>query len=155
VQAARAALEAHGGASGWAPLPKTKVGAELDQLAVDPEGRLVLIELKDAAASPASVFYSPLQLLQYVHEWAAAYDAVRPCLDALREARIAVGLSPPSMPPLTPGLRPVIGFGEDKRSTEVRARFEVVLDIVNRHLPSGALPIEVWAVSEQKVRRLC
>ncbi len=56
----------------WAPFPReSKVGAELDQLAIDAQGRLVLIELKDAKASAASVYYSPLQLLQYVHEWKA------------------------------------------------------------------------------------
>lgn len=146
VQAARVALEVARATHGWAALPPTKSAAELDQLAIDSGGRLVLVELKDAASSPASVSYSPLQLLQYVHEWAAAYDAVRPGLDKLREARVEVGLSPASMPRLTDGLRPVIGFGEDTRSAEVRARFNAVMEVVNRYLPPGTPPIEVWSV---------
>jgi len=36
----------------------------------------VLIELKHSQASSASVYYAPLQLLQYVHEWSAALPAL-------------------------------------------------------------------------------
>jgi hypothetical protein len=146
VLAALSDLESMRGSGGWAtPGP---FGGEVDQLGIDVQGRLVLIELKDAASSPSKVYHSPLQLLQYVHEWAAAYEQVRPGLDALREARIAVGLSPPHLPMLSGGLRAVIGFGEDARSDEVRARFDVVLDIVNRHLPHGLAPIEVWKLTD-------
>jgi hypothetical protein len=154
VAAARAELERLRLAGRWAPMPEGKVGAELDQLAVDPGGRLVLVELKDAAASPASVFYAPLQLLQYVHEWAAAFDGVKHQLDAILTARIALGMSPPEIPRLVGGLRPVVGFGPDVRSAEVRARFETVLAVVNRHLPDGAAPMEAWGMGREKPTRL-
>ncbi len=154
VVAARAELERLRTAGRWAPMPKGKVGAELDQLAVDPEGRLVLLELKDAAASPSSVYYSPLQLLQYVLEWAVAFDVVRDQLRALIEARKAVGLSPVDMPDLGRGLRPVVGFGADLRSAEVRARFDEVRDVVNRHLPAGAAPMEAWAMERSTPVRI-
>jgi hypothetical protein len=130
----------------WAATSASKVNAELDQLAVDPSGRLVLIELKHGRASAASVYYSPLQLLQYVHEWARAFDPVRADLRALIEARQAIGLSPPNMPALNGELRPVIAFGADLPSVEVRGRFEVVRAIANRHLPIGVPPIEAWTV---------
>ena len=49
---------------GWAKLPKP--GRELDQLAIDQYGQLVLLELKDGSKSDAEVYYSPFQLLQYI-----------------------------------------------------------------------------------------
>ena len=137
-------IEALAKSEKWAEMPDPRGGAELDQLAIDTEGRLVLIELKDGAAT-AGAYYAPLQLLQYVHEWAASYVSVRPGLAAMRDARVAVGLSPASTPLLSSGIRPVVGFGEDLRTAEVRARFKRVLEICNRHLPASASPIEVWA----------
>ena len=137
-------------ASGWAPPPAGKVGAELDQLAVDSAGRLVLIELKHAGASPASVYYAPLQLLQYVHEWAISFETVRNDLCALIDARREIGLSPADIPTLKGGLRPVIGFGPDIRSAKVRTRFDAVLAVAQRHLPEGVSPIEVWAMPDER-----
>lgn len=153
VAAAHAEVEAL--AAGWARLPATRVGAELDQLAVDPAGRLVLLELKDAAAgSAAGVYYAPLQLLQYAWEWHAAWAAVRPGLDALLDARRALGLTPAGAPALREGLRPVVGFGEDGRSVEVRGRFDRVRRVVDRHLPPGVPPVEVWTVDRRGARRV-
>lgn len=153
IATARAEIEALPRDRRWAPLPKDKVGAELDQLAVDPDGTLVLLELKDASASPASVFYAPLQLLQYVHEWASALEAVQDQLAALIEARVALGMTPP-LPPLNGRLRPVIAFGQDSRSAEVRARFDAVRAVVDRHLPTIASPLESWALSGGSAVRL-
>jgi hypothetical protein len=155
VAAAWAELEPRLVAEGWALPSRKRDGAALDQLGVDAQGRLVLIELKDAAAKDAkSIFYAPLQLLQYVHEWAAAYDIVRADLDAVREARIALGLSPASTPRLSRGLRPVIGFGAGVCSAVVLARFDIVHAVVNRHLPSGVPSIEVWALPAGRPVRL-
>jgi hypothetical protein len=150
VQAARHEIELLREREGWAPTPVGKVGAELDQIAVDLAGRLVLIELKHAGASPASVYYAPLQVLQYAHEWAVGLEAVRDDLQSLIKARKELGLSPSDMPELGSGIRIVIGFGADTRSAQVRARFEQVRAIVNRHLPTGASPIEVWAMAAER-----
>ncbi len=65
-----------------------------------------------------------------------------------------MGMAPAKIPRLTGGLRPVIGFGEDVRSPEVRARFDTVRAIVNRHLPPGVLPMEAWALKEGRPIRL-
>jgi hypothetical protein len=112
VAAATRELESLRRADGWPALER--LGGELDRLGVDADGRLVLLELKGAdPKADASIAYAPLQLLQYVHEWAAAYPLVRADLEALREARIACGLSPPTLPTLSAGLRPAIGFGTD------------------------------------------
>lgn len=107
--------------------PTIKKSEGLDQLGVDADGRLVLIELKDATAP--SIYDAPLQLLRYVLHWIHAYDEVRADLDALRDARIALGLSPARMPRLSINVvpfgprQPVVGvFDRFRRAlgTEVR-----------------------------------
>lgn len=126
----------------WAKLPPKKKSNEIDQIAVDPEGRLVIVELKDASAS--NVYYAPLQLLQYVWEWRSAFDAVRSSLQRLLDVRVALGLTPVNVPRITGGIRAAIGFGDDERSEEVKHRYERVMGVVNAHLPPGVSPIETW-----------
>ena len=123
-------------------------GTELDQLAVDENGRLVLIELKDAKKRNAEVYYAPFQLLQYIWEWYSALEAVRSDLQALIDARVAVGLTPPDVPILTGGMRASVGFGADNRSLELKRRYGKVLEVVNRHLPNGMGPIETWEITD-------
>ena len=142
VQAASDRLTELAQGNGWAS-PNT-TGTEIDQLATDPEGRLVLLELKDASKRSAEIYYSPFQLLQYVWEWHSVLDVVRPGLQAVINARMAVGLSPRNVPALTGGVRAAVGFGLDDRSREVKRRYDVVLDVVNQHLPEGVGPIETW-----------
>jgi hypothetical protein len=154
VQAAREEIERLPGLARWARLTVGKVGAELDQIAVDSAGRLVLLELKDARASAPSLYHAPLQLLQYVHEWAAAFDVVKPQLTLLIEERKRLGLSPIGVPNLKGGIRPALGFGTDHRTPEVRARLEAVRQIANRYLPTMASPIEVWAMRQGAPVRL-
>ena len=131
---------------GWEDVPE--VGNKVDRLAVDPEGRLVLLELKNAGAGSASVFYSPYQLLHYVWEWHSALESVRPQLQALIDARVELGLTPPPVPRLTGGVRPAMGFGADRRSAEVKRRYAEVLRIVNLHLPLEMSPIETWIIED-------
>ena len=121
-------------------------GSEIDQLAIDPAGNLVLLELKDASSgSTDKVYYSPFQLLQYVWEWDAALEAVRDNLQAVINARVAVGLTPTGVPQLHGRIRAAVGFGPDNRSDEVKRRYQAVLNIVNRHVPRDVGPIETWA----------
>ncbi len=130
----------------WARLPTR--GLKVDQLAVDGDGRLVLIELKDASATSDKVYYAPLQLLQYVWQWHCALEHVRDDVQELIDARVKLGLTPTSIPPLTGGIRPIVGFGADCRSDEVKRRYEEVLRVVNAHLPPGVSPIETWAFED-------
>ena len=143
VQAALEQLTGLAQRNGW-PIPNP-TGSEIDQLAIDPLGRLVLLELKDSSKRNAEVYYSPFQLLQYVWEWHGALEAVRNGLQAVIDARVAVGLTPDDVPALTGGIRASVGFGSDERSNEVKRRYEKVLKIVNNHLPAGLGPIETWA----------
>ena len=122
---------------------------EIDQLAVDPDGRLVLIEIKDASASNAD--QAPCQLGEYVQEWHRAL-AANPVLirqvQALLDARMKVGLTPQGVPDLTGSLRGVVCFGAGTRSDEVKRRYDKILRIVNDRLPPGVGSIETWKCPE-------
>ena len=136
------------GQARWA-LP-TKGGNQVDQLAVDKEGRLVLLELKDAKAKDAkSVYYSPFQLLQYVWEWQNVLYRVQDDLQKIIDARQSVRLMPKNVPNLTGGIRAAVGFGYDpprgRNERERKYKYKKVLKIVNTHLPPGVKPIETWA----------
>lgn len=137
-------------ARGWAALPAERVGAKLDRLALDGD-RLVLMELKDGAAADG-VYYAPLQILQYAWEWHEALPIVRDGLERLRRARVQLGLMQDV--PLGEGIRPIVAIGEQRPSTEVRARFNQVQMIVNDHLPPGCPPVEMWALDGGKAVRV-
>ena len=109
VKAAQAELNNLATDQGW-PAPSA-TGTAVDQLAVDPEGRLVLLELKDAGKSSSEVYYSPFQLLQYVWEWNEALGAERSNLQAVIDARVEVGLTAVGVPLLQGGIRAAVGFG--------------------------------------------
>lgn len=152
VEAARTALEdiatSQGKLSGqrdrWS-MPPSK-GREIDQLAVDPEGRLVLLELKDAKAGNAPVYYAPFQLLKYVWDWYETLECVRGQLQDLIDTRMELGLTSGTIPRLTGGIRAAVCFGIDSRTDEVRRRYDLVLEEVNKHLPPGVPRIETWAL---------
>ena len=138
----------------WACPKKGHVPAKVDQLAIDPEGRLVLIELKDTSASPDTVYYSLLQLLHYVHEWHRVLDTLLPSLQRVIDARVELGITPNPSQRLKAVIRPVIGFGADTRSCEVKRRYAKVLDVVNAYLPDGVGQIETWALEQGKPRQV-
>lgn len=130
-------------------------GRELDQLAIDGDGNLVLIEIKDAKGKSSEVYYAPLQLLQYVHEWRHAFGwlSVSRQLRELIDVRVQLGLmrEPPS---LTGGIRAAVCFGEDERSDEVKRRYYEVLGVVNAYLPSNVQPVETWSYGHKGPRPL-
>ena len=138
----------------WEKPPKPKTRLKLDALAVDPEGKLVLLEVKDASGSEGEVYYSPFQVLQNVWEWHCALNVVRASLQSLLDARVALGLTPDSAPRISGGLRAAIGFGADERRDEVRSRYLEVLGIVDALLPPGVPSIETWALANGKPVRL-
>ena len=119
-------------------------GREVDQLAVDGEGRLVLVELKSARATPAAIYLAPLQLLQYVWEWRQALDCVNGQLQELIGARLELGLTRGPIPPLNGELRAAVCLDHEPESQEVRNRYQQVLEAVNRHLPDNMPAIETW-----------
>ncbi len=148
VEAARTELTKHLGAA-----QKSGVPRKLDQLAVDSCGDLVLIELKDAAKQSANPDYATFQLLHYVWSWHHALDAVRGSVQALINARVAVGLTPPDVPQLTGSIRAAVGFGSEAPNTQA-GRYGMVLDIVNEHLPPDIGPIETWEYADTGPRQV-
>ena len=147
VKQAHTELEAVAESQKWA-MPRA-AGGEVDQLAIDQKGRLVIVELKDASARPASVFYTPFQLLHYIWEWYTALESVRSGLQGLIDARVELGLTPTPIPRLTGGIRAAVCFGRDGRSDEVKDRYDRVLGVVNRHLPPLVPAIETWTLGDQ------
>lgn len=143
VESARSTLEAiaRSASPPWALPPSS--GREVDQLAVDSNGSLVVIELKDASTN--SVFYTPFQLLSYVWEWYNAIESVLGQLQALLDSRVELGMISSSVPTLTGDICAAICFGPDIRSDEVRRRYNKVLEVVNGYLPPGVPPISTWA----------
>ena len=123
-------------------------GREVDQLAVDAEGRLVLIELKSASATPSAVYYAPFQLLQYIWEWHHALPLVVAQLQKLIDARAELGLSHVPGHRLTGDLRAAVCFDRDIGSEQVKARYDRVLEVVNGHLPEGVPKIETWTMDD-------
>ena len=142
VKSARAALRAIASSASprWSSPPSS--GRKVDQIAVDSNGRLVVIELKDASAN--SVFYTSFQLLSYIWEWYNAIKSVLGQLQALLDSRVELGIITSSVPALTGDIRAAICFGPDARSDEVRRRYNKVLEVVNDHLPPGVPPIDTW-----------
>ena len=132
----------------WAMPSDPKDSLKLDQLAVDRDGNLVLLEIKDASGSSSKVCYAAFQLLQNVWEWHFALDAVRHSLQELLDMRVELGLTPADPPPVTGGIRAAVGFGDDDRSKEVKRRYTEVLGIANMHLPPGVPAIETWMLAE-------
>ena len=123
---------------------------KIDQLAVDPVGQLILIEIKNASArGKDKVYYAPFQLLQYVWEWQNALEEVREDMQKLTDARECLGLTPENVPDLTGGIRAVVGFGPDTRSAEVVRHYKTVFDIVNEYLPPGVSLIETWQYTDE------
>ena len=99
---------------GAPPELKSKSIRKPDQIAVDPQGRLVIIELKDVSSGDAkSVYYSPFQLLRYVWEWHNALQdkAMLADLQQLIDARKQLGMTPQDVPDLNGSIRAAVGFG--------------------------------------------
>ena len=153
VEASFDAIEAEARQEKWAEPRKPKSFSEVDQLAVDSDGRLVLIELKNTSANDDKVYYAPFQLLQYVWEWHNALEAVRDDLQKLIDARKTAGLAT-NTHRLTGGIRAAVGFGHDCRSVEVKRRYRKVLQIVNRHLPCNVPDIETWEHADNGPRQI-
>lgn len=140
----------------WSPdLPEPRDKNTRDQLAVDPDGALVVIELKRGDASKRqSVYYAPLQLLRYLHEDAAHRSTLLTGLQDVIDAKVALGLLPDDLPRLSGAVRPVVAWGDQPPSAEVTRRTAVVVDLVQTHLPPDTAPMELWHLPDGRPARL-
>lgn len=132
----------------WAK-PKIK-SKKVDQLAVDRQGRLVLIELKDGSKRKNQVYYAPFQLLQYVWAWHSSLKlrAVKDNLQRVLDARVKLGLTNDLGFKIKGGIRAAVCFGCDTRSEGVKRSYSQVLEVVNQHLPAGVDEIETWEYTD-------
>ena len=130
----------------------TKTAVKLDQLAVDQEGRIVLIELKSGKTRD---YYAPFQLLQYLWEWHGALQSSPNLLEdvnGLLNARVEAFLTPKPKTWPTGRFRAAVGLGLEERSDEVKRRYGEVLDIVNGNLPDGVGDIETWEFQDAPIQ---
>ena len=136
---------------------------EIDQLAVDPKGNLVLLEIKDSGSKASkSIYDAPRQIREYIDEWYYAFGGseIRNQIQKLIDARKELGLTPDNVPQLGGGIRAAICFGnyrhsspprtpEEPPTSEVKRRYHEALDKANLNLPSGVPPIETWKLDEE------
>lgn len=128
VDKAYADIQALAAQHGWDEPEEPKPGGrnQVDQLAVDDNGCLVIVELKDVTdGGGKEAFYSPFQALQYLWEWHNILEDVQRDLQELINARKEVGLMSGrgSVPKLSGGIRAAVGFGCDGRTDEVKRRY--------------------------------
>lgn len=152
VQAAFDAIDVLAVAEGWRRPAPPKSANELDQLAIDAEGRLVLVELKDARSGEVAV--APLQALRYAWEWHNAIGGLLVPLGKVLDARRKVGLVPGHVGSLNGKLRVAVAWGQGSPSTEVQRRLRETKRIADANLPSGITEIEVWALPEAGPERI-
>ncbi len=138
----------------WAMPKSPKERFKLDQIAVDGQGCLVLVEIKDAQGAASEVYYAPFQLLQNVWEWHATLNAVRSSLQRLLDARKELELTPGDVPMIANRIRAAVCFGEDGRSKEVKHRYDKVMGVVSGRLPPGVKAIETWVLKNGEPERL-
>ena len=125
--------------------------SEVDQLAVDRDGSLVLVEIKDPeTAKPKD---APEQLLKYIEQWdrALQQQKVQEDLRELISARNEF-LTHESVPHLDLGrrIRAAICFGREGLGNKVKKPddFYAKLDYANARLPESVNPIETWKLDE-------
>ena len=130
----------------WAKVGDPKSANELDALAVDPEGRLTLVEHKwGGTRKQADFYYSPLQALRYAWEWSMVMGDIFPGIEKLISAKQRLGLLPADLPRPRSGLRVAVAWGDHQPSPEVLRRIRAVRDELHPFLPPGVDTIELWA----------
>ncbi|HSP36521.1 MAG TPA: hypothetical protein VLR26_02080 [Frankiaceae bacterium] len=149
------ALVAAGNGEPWWPGARGKVsfGGELDLLAIDEAGRLLVIMVKPANAV-AGIAKSPAQVALYATLWSMWLDESDDATEVLQgmldqRARLGLGRAGPIVPPTT--VVPVIAIGPGKRSKEALPRLQHVAKAVQPVLDTqqSLQPLEVWLVDEQ------
>jgi hypothetical protein len=130
--------------------PPTKLGGELDILAVDARGRLLVMEVKPADTL-AGITWAPLQVSFYAHLFRHWSEAVgresAEILSRMLQQRIAIGLEEESSVSLSYPLVivPVIAIQDPVAHSQALAR----LDVVQDRLVEGGQDwpnLEVWLV---------
>lgn len=137
----------------WAKLPARTDHNEVDQIGISMDGRrLYLVEMKSGSDSAA--YYAPLQAARYYVEWKRAFDdsgaGIVDGINKLIEAKKKLGLLPKATPTFIADsveIVPVVAFGSDLPSDEVKSRFaQVKACVVNqlRAYHGNQVEMEEW-----------
>lgn len=152
------AVRAAGRTEPWWPTVRDKgadprLGEEVDFLAVDELGRLLVVEAKPAEAL-AGIGWGPAQVRFYAELFARLLDQDNDAvgvLNAMLEQRVTLGLASPLVPLVAPvAVVPVLAIGAGTVSPQAHGRLAAVagaLEAVPRH-PS-VKPLEVWTLDQQ------
>ncbi|MBK6345002.1 MAG: hypothetical protein IPF68_03525 [Bacteroidales bacterium] len=114
------------------------LGNELDLLALDPEGNLCCIELKNGS-NTAGIYWGPFQVAVYKEIF--NINAVKPIFQDIQELitqKIALGLLPPQAGSFLKGrsnfnaIRPILGIGDPNPRSTCWTRMH---DLMNKHKP--------------------
>jgi hypothetical protein len=132
--------------------PPRAFGTGLDVLAVDPAGRLLVIEAKPSA-SLEGIMWGPAQVRFYAEvfaRWAHDTDDATAIIDGLTAQRRDLGLSPTAYPISDPPVVvPVLAIGDGPISPQALPRADAIRDVVDT-LPAGpgVTPVEIWRLDE-------
>jgi hypothetical protein len=148
-----AAREALVTARTWKPELRASIGGELDALAIDSRGRLLVIEVKPFGFGAAS---GPLQALTYariVAAWthALGWPQARAILAAMAEQRVLLGLSHRQQLADNFEIVPVVAMGAPRTAADARAHAEIadrIREVVHalRKADGTVGNIETWWV---------
>lgn len=138
----------------WKPELRASIGGELDALAIDSRGRLLVIEVKPFGLGATS---GPLQALTYARIFAVWTHAVgwaqaRATLAAMAEQRAILGLSHPQRLADNFEIVPVVAVGAPRTEADEAAKAGVadrVGEVVHalRKVKGGVGDIETWWVA--------
>jgi hypothetical protein len=130
-----------------------RLGEEVDFLAVDELGRLLVVEAKPAEAL-AGIGWGPAQVRFYAELFARLLDQDNDAvgvLNAMLEQRVTLGLASPLVPLVAPvAVVPVLAIGAGTVSPQAHDRLAGVagvLEAVPRH--RSVQPLEVWTLDQQ------
>ncbi|MDP1792578.1 MAG: hypothetical protein Q8K63_00465 [Acidimicrobiales bacterium] len=132
-----------------------KFGNELDLLAVDAAGRLLLIEVKPPLATKG-ITAAPAQVHVYTRLFRSLIDAQEdfvPVLNQMLAQRTSLGLTAagPELP-THPQLVPVVAIGHGLRSRVVLDRLAQVQAVLPKFNDPRIDPVEVWLMNDQGER---
>lgn len=112
IEEAFTAIRRHARIENWVQPDAPKAANEVDQLAVDTCGRLVVVELKHATGT--GFYYAPWQVLRYAWEWAEAVDDVCSEIEDLIMSKQSLGLLSTEISSFQPKLRVAGSMGRKR-----------------------------------------
>lgn len=135
-----------------------RFGGELDLLAVDDEGRLLVVEVKPASAT-SGITWAPFQATFYARLFSAWADEVGPAstaaLESMLRQRVELRLTRDPLRPLRQPLEvvPVVAIGglHDPSKEALKRMWQVQHALL--HAGCGSVALEVWRVEETVSRR--